>query len=330
MAHRALQDTEYLCVSGGGIRGFCFLGAFLYIERHVNYHAFLRRLRGAVGTSVGTIIALCCVCNVLPKRMHDELLASGFTNVAGRFDFNLLYSELGLDNGDQLRSIIAVVIAMCGLAPEVTFGELYQLTTKRFVCCVTDLSNCECIYIDHSTHPRLPVRDGMYMSMTLPLVLRPMELDGNLIVDGCLTSAVPLDVFPVEKTFCLCIDGNTGMGDKRHSNFSKFVYSLIACNFTNQHRLTNYDACGFVLTIRFNEPQNTMSLAINESIVEHLSAIGYAHAFDKFQHVFAAIGALSVAVAQLTRRAPDTTSYTTCAESSSGSNSNSAPETGPS
>ena len=41
---------------------------------------------------------------------------------------------------------------MCGLAPEVTFGELYQLTTKRFVCCVTDLSNCECIYIDHSTH----------------------------------------------------------------------------------------------------------------------------------------------------------------------------------
>ena len=131
----------------------------------------------------------------------------------------------------------------------------------------------------------------MYMSMTLPLVLRPMELDGNLIVDGCLTSAVPIDVFPVEKTFCLCIDGNTGMGDKRHSNFSKFVYSLIA-QFTNQHRLTNYDACGFVLTIRFNEPQNTMSLAINESIVEHLSATGYAHAFDKFQHVFAAIGAL--------------------------------------
>ena len=210
------------------------------------FDTFLQSLRGGVGASAGTLISLCLLTGNSPVHMlnkwkeSQDFHESSFC-VAPNFDLNLLYSEFGLDRGDNLRTIIETTLQFCGLHDDITLKQLHTLTAKRFVLCITDLTHQERVLMDHTSHPGTRLADALFMSMTLPLLIKPMELNGSIMVDGGMMSNEPTDVFPIEETLCLAVDTAFTLLSRPKVKFSNFLYAIIRTTLAVQSRHTIRD-----------------------------------------------------------------------------------------
>lgn len=239
------------------------------------FEMFVRSLKGCVGTSAGTLIALCLLTGNSPSDMLRGWKESqgGFC-IAPNFDLNLLYSEFGLDCGTNLRTIVKSTLQFCGLHDDVTLLQLHTLTMKRFVLCVTDLSHQERALLSHESYPHTRLADALFMSMTLPLLIKPMEINGNIMVDGGLMSNVPSDVFPAAQTFCLAVENTFVLKTRSDVKFSNFLYAVIRTTLAVQSSTAVYDPHGSVC-VNFSSQQD-MGVKMTDTEMYETEAAGYA------------------------------------------------------
>jgi hypothetical protein len=267
----------------------------MHLESRCDWSAFCSRLLGATGSSVGSLFALLLVCGASPHRVMAEWPSGGFVKVATQFDPSRLYNEFGLDKGDELRRIIHFTMSLCGVSGDVTLEGLHRLIGKRLVVCCTKLDEARRVCMDHASHPDVRVADALYMSMTLPVLVRPMECDGSIMVDGCMTCVVPGDVFPPRETLCLRITDRGGMPPRAVCRFAHFAYALLKCNFVNQERLGSEHDDAFALSLRIPVPStHNFDLSLDADTVRDLSRCGHAVALGALHPgLHEAIGGLS-------------------------------------
>ena len=148
-----------VALSGGGARGFAHAGALLAIEEAGLKPDII------AGVSAGSVIAVLYAAGVQPKRMVELFLQGGFTDFA-----ELNFGGGGLFRIERFKRFILRAIG----------GEknLEDLRIPTYIG-VTDLDNG----VPAEFHTG-PLGDRMIASCSIPIVFRPVTIDGVQYVDG--------------------------------------------------------------------------------------------------------------------------------------------------
>jgi predicted acylesterase/phospholipase RssA len=210
-----LAKCKYFVFSGGATRGISICGTFhkvaeLYQTR--TRRSLVRQLRGAGGSSIGSIIALAVVCNVsldtLELTIKDESMWDTAFFVR-EFDLARFANRGGMYDHKHLFGRIDRAFQLLGLPLDIDFYRLYKRTGKLFVCNACCLDDNSILYMSHLNTPYLRVRDALCMAMCLPVIFDPFLYNGKEYRDGGTLANYIMNQFPESETMGIAMDNRT-------------------------------------------------------------------------------------------------------------------------
>jgi NTE family protein len=185
---------------GGSARGIAHVGVIRWFEEHripIDLAAGTS-MGGLIGGSFATGMDAAAVESMLQDLSWDELFGASsfpFKNIRRKADARSYPSRLefglrggivpptSLNNGQQVDLLIARVTA-----PYYDIQTFDELPTP-FRAVAVDLLSARQVVLD-----RGPLAAAMRATMSLPLIFPPVELDGQVLVDGGAMDNVPADV----------------------------------------------------------------------------------------------------------------------------------------
>ena len=195
---QSLSSHDHIVVSGCGTRAMFLIGLFEYLTNHPCWDDIFGKLKGSAGVSSGCVIALAILVGADFTAMKDALVELGrqHDSIAPSLSVPLAMESFGLDDGNQLQLTIDTVLHVAGLSTSTTFQSLSRLTGgKDFRVCAVNMHTMTPHFFCRNTTPHMPLRDAIYMSMTIPFIFKPRRWMGELYVDGGMLDNFPTSAF---------------------------------------------------------------------------------------------------------------------------------------
>ncbi len=194
-----------LVLSGGGAKGLAHIGVLKALEENnipIDY---------ITGTSMGGIVGAMYAAGYSPKQMEEIALSSDFQDwVSGRYksdysfyfqknntNASILTAKLSADTGLRLSfrpnlvNDIPLNFALLEL-----FSQASSIAKDNFDnlfvpyrCMVSDVLSQKSIAVKKGS-----LAEAVRATMTVPLVYRPIKLDGKYVFDGGLYNNFPADI----------------------------------------------------------------------------------------------------------------------------------------
>lgn len=159
-----------LVLGSGGARGL----AHIAIIEELLKAGF--NIRSIAGTSIGALIGSVYAGGTLPglKKWMQEL---NYWDVFQLMDFSI--SNKGFIKGEKVFSAIG---------PYLPKGNIEDLSIP-FVAVAADIINKKSIVLTSGN-----VKEAVRASVSIPTVLKPVEKEGTLYVDGSIVNPIPVDL----------------------------------------------------------------------------------------------------------------------------------------
>ena len=240
------KNIENLVISGGAMRGFCFLGAIKYLEEI----EMLKNIKTFTGTSIGGCLALLLNLNYSSKELIDI-----FTNVdiEKYRDINIdnilhFFENYGIDDGIRILNIFKILlVSKLNILNKtynetITFYELFKLTQKKLTivgCCLNDM---ETIYYNYENFPEMKILDALRITFSIPFIFKPVSINDKLYVDGGLLNNYPIELYEKETTLGL-VSTSINIYNKHIDNIENFFASVIFITYYNllHKKIKEYD-----------------------------------------------------------------------------------------
>ena len=174
-------------LGGGGFAGLAYLGVLRYLQAE----GYLQGIRGIAGTSMGAFFAVAFAigvpCSVLEDELPRHMLSEGFRKIPLRGRWSQLWTTAGLDTGDRMLEPLRGWIARrWPEGPPRTFLDFAKQAGVDLVICATRLDTGQPVLFSVDKTPHVDVLEAVRASMALPVVIRPVAIDGVYYVDGAV------------------------------------------------------------------------------------------------------------------------------------------------
>ena len=231
-----LIPPRRIVLSGGGLRAVAHIGALQVLESTGQ----LQQVKEYIGVSAGAFLAFCVSIGFTLKEL---------TGIVSQFDFQLIRNitpetmlefptEFGMDNGDNLLTLLHSIMRINGLSPETTFEQLPKKIGFR--CFATDIYRCTFREFSVKKTPTCKVTTALRASMCLPGYFTPIEdpETGHLLVDGGVMNNYPLSFLPTsEQQDALGIAFTYEHTNVEHiPDLGCFFYQIFACYYMPRSR----------------------------------------------------------------------------------------------
>lgn len=276
---------EYTCLFGGGaIRGAAYAGAVKALEE-LNIYP-----NNVGGSSVGSIVASLIAVGYNADELKEIFLDVNF-DLFRDFQFGL-GPKFALSKGEVFLEWIRDLIEKKyykekyekGKNKAVTFRDL----GKNLFIITTDLSNFECKEFSKHETPDFEVAKAVRISCSMPGLMKPLEYNNTVLVDGDLQKSVPMwrlskNLISENKRILeFRLEGDYEGSDKNALDYVNTIYSCITSIATSfivdcYGRKDEYDYIvintGDVIVVDFNYPRQKR---------EELIKSGYRQTMDYF------------------------------------------------
>ena len=224
------KSLEYTCIFGGGaIRGVSYAGAVKAMEElNIN-------IKTLAGSSVGAIFAGLMAVGYNADELNEVFMQVNYElfrdiHFGLGKDFALSKGEIFLD---WLKELIEKKYYgenyKKGENPPVTFSKL----EKDLIIITTDLTNFKFKEFSKFETPDFEIAYAIRISSTMPGLMKPIEEDGALLVDGDLQKSWPL--WRLSKNLCpdnervleFRLEGDYEGKGKNAINFMNTIYSCV-------------------------------------------------------------------------------------------------------
>ena len=179
---------------------------------------------------------------------------------------------------------------------DITFIELSKLTGVNVYVSTTKINDGCNFFFNVNDTPNISVLDAVAASMCIPLISKPVKIDDNYYVDGCITNNLPFDIFDnINHDDILCIavyieDDYTvtelieSSDDLNFFMYYKQIFSIIYANsietsyikrlegFKNPLKITKSH---FKTFYNFEITNNSVEFNINQTDIENLILQGF-------------------------------------------------------
>ncbi len=281
------KSFDYTCIFGGGaIRGISYVGTVKAFEE-LGIHP-----KTIAGSSVGAVFAGLLSIGYNADELKEIFMQVSyelFKDVHFGFGKNFALSK-GVIFLDWLRELIEskfyAELYKKGENPPVTFADL----DANLVIITTDLTNFKYKEFSKIETPDVEIAYAIRISTSMPVLMKPIEEAGALLVDGDLQKSWPL--WKLSKNLCpdtgrvleLRLEGDFEGKGQNAIDFMNTVYSCVtslATDFiidTYGHR-DKFDYIklntGSIVVVDFNMPREKR---------EELMDIGYQQTINYFKN----------------------------------------------
>lgn len=258
--HNDKKNKTILVMSGGGLQGLAHVGGLKALEENGLY----KNIKTFVGASMGGLIATFCVLGYTPSELEDFAKLFDFDKLYD-INFKNFFGQFGLDPGNKFILIFEKFIEQKGYDKNITMYQLYESTGLTLILTAVCINNSEVYYISHKSHPDMPVKIGLRMTMSVPIWLAPVDYKGKLYIDGgCI------DNYPVE-IFKNCLDSVIGMyivGTNSYTKNISNVETFLSCLLESIIKGRIYTALrGYEnITIQISPQENLMRTTFEADI----------------------------------------------------------------
>ena len=164
-----------LFIGGGGYNGILLVGALEYL--HSNDYLDVKNF---YGTSIGSLIGLLYICGNSPREILNYFMGINLKTLI-KYDFNNSLDSKCILNSDLFDTLLSFL-------PDnlITIGDFKNKYNVNIHIHVTNITKNEYECFSNFTHPDEKIRDVIKASMSIPGLFKPVEINGNLYLDGCL------------------------------------------------------------------------------------------------------------------------------------------------
>jgi NTE family protein len=218
-----------LVIGSGGIKCAAALGLWRVLEREEI------DLDLIVGCSGGSMYAAAMALGV-PMETAEELTKRLWTpEVMARRDSRSILSALlpRLMKFDGRFGMVDDRPLMKSLQPPFA-GRTFEEALIPFRVVATDFLTGERVVLSEG-----PILDAVRASIALPFVLKPWEIDGRMLCDGCLSSPMPVDVAIQEGADVILTMGFEAEYPRRIRSGLRFAFQVTSI-YTNNLFRANY------------------------------------------------------------------------------------------
>ncbi len=188
-------DRTHVALSASGFSGAALFGALHVLA------PLLEDVRHYAGSSGGALAAF-VHCAGLDPREAAELCARGVerdAHVLGALRASTIveaWHGLGLARPDAIERTLRDVLAARIGRRRASLRDFAQATGRVLAVWTTNLSTGRGQALTLDSHPELDVVTAVLASMAVPLLYRPVEIEGDLHTDGAVTEFLPDAAFP--------------------------------------------------------------------------------------------------------------------------------------
>jgi len=194
---RSLAQVDGTVYSAAGLFVFVHCGARDVIREAAAYQGLgpRLRLRETIGTSAGSVAALCDVLGLSGSVMFECLRrVSEEESETLHLNPMRMFSTLGMISPAILEALALMLLRqrVGDQASTLTLGGMHDMTGIRFVAVAYNVSQEQVAYLSHETYPDLPVWKAICMSCCIPGLVEPIVWGGSMYVDGGVCEALPV------------------------------------------------------------------------------------------------------------------------------------------
>eukprot|EP01066_Platyproteum_vivax_P013446 Platyproteum_vivax@DN6084_c0_g1_i4.p1 len=186
-------NFKNLVCEGGGVKGAAFGGCLQVLEER----DILQNIIRVAGTSVGAITACLLACGYQAGDVTQIINNTNFEDFKDSpcWIFTIL-KKFGYYKGNALEAWLGKLVETKTGSSETTFKEIHEGvgTEKGFrdlSVVATNVSQQKAMIFDFESSPMRAVR----MSMSVPFYYQAVKFGPDLMVDGGLAYAYPIDIF---------------------------------------------------------------------------------------------------------------------------------------
>lgn len=181
---------DTICLSGGGIQGFSFIGALDYLSS-IGYIQ-INKITNWVGTSAGSMLSLLMCIGYTPREINDFVVHFDFKKLNFDISIDNIFNEFGVNNGKSFIFVISSFIKNKLNIDDLTFTELYNYTQKKLVVIGTNFSQCTEEVFSLETTPSMSIVTAIRISMSVPILFTPVLYNSAYYVDGGIKNNFPI------------------------------------------------------------------------------------------------------------------------------------------
>lgn len=182
---------DTVCLSGGGVKGFAFIGALDYLQ--IKSFIDISTINNWVGTSAGAVIGFLFVLGYTTQEIGDFILDFNFKCIEPDATIDNLLEFYGFDNGEKMIWILSNFLKEKFDIVEVSFIELFNLTNKKLTIIGTNYSKGIEAVFNHELTPNMSVLLAVRISSSIPIIFTPVLLDNDYYIDGALINNFPIN-----------------------------------------------------------------------------------------------------------------------------------------
>lgn len=200
-----MKYFTHLVFAGNAIRSICLLG----ILRYIYFNKMEDFIKNAAGTSMGSFFCLAFALKIpvdelekiIIKTIKDENLTVIPTKKC--FDFLL---NLGFNDSRLYLTGIREYVKNKYKLDDITFMELSKLTGVNIYVSTTKVNDGTNIIFNVNDTPNVSVFEAIAASMCIPMLSKPIKIDNNYYIDGCISNNMPYNVFEnINQDNILCV-----------------------------------------------------------------------------------------------------------------------------
>ena len=179
-----------LCLSGGGVKGFAFLGSLEYLE-DIKY-IDIKKINNYVGTSAGAMLAFIFSLGYSVIDVIDFIINFNFTKLIPDTDINTVLLSYGIDTGDKIMIIMQNFLKEKYNLDDITFEEHYLLTNMKLIIIGTNYNKGTEVAFNHMNSPKMSVLTALRISISVPIIFTPVLYESEYYIDGGLVNNFPI------------------------------------------------------------------------------------------------------------------------------------------
>jgi predicted acylesterase/phospholipase RssA len=193
------NEITCLCFSGGGIKGFSFIGVLEKLVEHKKID--LNKIDMYVGTSAGSMISFFLILGFSIDEIKEFVITFNFSKLNGEIDCVNLLENFGINNGERMKLLFIKFLEIKFKLKDITFNELYNKTKKKLLIVGTNLTKGQEELFSVDTTPDMSVITAIRISISVPVIFTPVSYNNYLYVDGALVNNFPINYCPKNNTF---------------------------------------------------------------------------------------------------------------------------------
>ena len=284
-----MRQITHIVFAGNALRSLCICG----ILRYIYCYKMDENIRDVAGTSMGAFFSLAYALKIPIDKLEEiiyRIMKSDLTKIYP-INFINLINEYGMNNSREYLNEIREYLKEKYNQDDITFLDLTKKTGVNLYISVTEVNTGSNVIFNVDDYPEVSVLDAVSASMCLPILSKPVLINGKYYIDGYLTNNFPIEVFNhINNEFVLGVGINTRHECKmemKEISFVNYFTNILHMVYNNTDTLCYYNKLKKHKNILFisNSPLKSIlksnitdeciDLSISEEVLNNLFLQGF-------------------------------------------------------